>query len=78
MATKIGRSDGRHAGSLSGRETVAEGLSWEKKGQIGNAEGWFPKRDKGGEIPDTIPMLTSTAVQVEEPMKSHVTSVDEV
>lgn len=48
MATKIGRSDGRHAGSLSGRETVAEGLSWEKKGQIGNAEGWFPKRDKGG------------------------------
>lgn len=30
----------------------------------------------GGYIPDTMPMLTSTAVQVDEPMKSHVTSVD--
>ena len=37
-----------------------------------------PKGVKAEKLPDTIPMLTSTAVQVEEPMKSHVTSVDEV
>ena len=31
-----------------------------------------------GASPDTIPILTSTAVQVDEPMKSHVTSMEVV
>ena len=32
----------------------------------------------GGNLPDTMPMLTSTAVHVEEPMNNQVKSVEAV
>ena len=79
MATKRGRREGRHAGRLVREEVGGRGAfgarERKRRRDLAVPEGGKEGR---GELPDTMPMLTSTAVQVEEPMKSQVTSVDEV
>ena len=61
---------------LSERRSVTEALlGLERKRQL---ETLTLKQEGWERLPDTMPMLVSTAVQVEEPMKSHVRSVDEV
>ena len=45
---------------------------------VENGNESYDRRDISGILPDTIPILTSTAVQVDEPIKSHVTSIEVV
>lgn len=73
-ATRMGRREGRHA-KLSVSKDIDER---EMMTCAENDKEGYDCRDIRGALPDTIPILTSTAVQVDEPMKSHVTSMEVV
>ena len=72
IATRRGRKEGRHA-KLSVSEDIDE---MDMMTSAENGIESYDCRDTRGALPDTIPMLTSTAVHVDEPMKSYVTSIE--